>query len=455
MDKKSVFLSIILLFMILFIGLISADTCIVNTVPSGSEQDCINSGYDPDVCAGTFRTNVQANSTHFSYSSGDELKVVYSADLSSDTSTWQFCEAGCLYGEFEVGNPDYAGCMLISSNLNNWNFYDMPSIFESPKEFKFAGLALKPFSNGTFGWVQSPNHDLTAGNVYKIDFKVSSWTNIISGGDLYRPSQFRLRINDLQERENFFMSVNSYPKKDFYFYPSKIPKTYSVYFMPSNTGQYYFSFDVLQFDNRRSLTPALILRDLSIQDLGSLSGLGTESIIDSVDDFNSDDWKYYTMYPLFNKPDGTINADNDLVIQGTGQECNTDYASKTTFCDFGRNSGDYNYNNQPSVYSVIHILESDQTDPFKVPQIRIRANTIDEQIAFVYSVNAYSDIDGFLSPTINPREYYLLFSIPEADISLSSEDKQFYSSLDFVNFDDNKEASTTIKSASYQLSEYS
>jgi hypothetical protein len=168
--------------------------------------------------------------------------------------------------------------------------------------------------------------------------------------------------------------------------------------------------------------------------LGESEPKPEEGIIYQHDDEHNDDWAPAGAPDFFRMPDASRNGGR-------------------LFLHCSDNTNTFGYWFSPAdeipiapglIYKSTFALSSDQTDISKVPCIRIRFNSKNEQMADMYVIN--SSGDGAVSPAIGGRTYTHYFTLPSSDISVPMTESGIYVSFDLVNLDprDAKDATLSL-----------
>ncbi len=371
---------------------------------------------------------------------------------------------------FFMFKPVFTGNVVLNNiedieDFENWEYMAMPDFFDAPTgELIENDLTIRGSSNFCskkddsmtpceFGyWTSSPNTvELKKDVLYKFVFHVS-FDQYLG----YKAPEFRIRINDLKERVSQYLDIRSpsyayYDEmgnkrigglgigRQYYFAPSHYnTMAYEFYFKPPINSEYYLNFDMVNFDKEDS--GGLTLHNLKVREIKE------KYAEEEVYGFNVNDWQPITMSEFFDEP--VLNKESGkLKIKGSGGECGTGYVEDGP-CEFGFWTTSENLINYETeeLYKLKFKLSSDllESEIDKVPQIRLRMNTHDAQLALVYVISSFGNAE--LSPVSSKdKKYELYFKMP--NVGQFNENKKIYFSFDYVNFDanDNTNAEITLK----------
>jgi|GEM_PF-596281 len=163
-----------------------------------------------------------------------------------------------------------------------------------------------------------------------------------------------------------------------------------------------------------------------------------EGTIYQHDDGHNDDWSPAGAPDVFNMPDAS--RDGGRLILHCSDNINT--------FGYWYSPADQIPIEAGAIYKATFHLTSDQPDTSKVPCIRIRFNSKNEQMADMYVINSMGD--GAISPGMSGRTYVYYFTLPSSDIAVPVTESGIYVSFDLVNLDPNdaKDATITLNSVS-------
>jgi len=151
-------------------------------------------------------------------------------------------------------------------------------------------------------------------------------------------------------------------------------------------------------------------------------------------DFDNDDenWKPVTIPDFFTPPE-TEHGNGRIRIKSHN------------------NTNTYGYWHSPidavpvskgNIYRASFSITSNVTNPEKVPGIRIRINSQNEQFSDLLAINSLGD--GAVSPGPEGRTYSLYFTLPSQEILLPEREDDLYVSFDLVNMDTGDEADADV-----------
>lgn len=308
---------------------------------------------------------------------------------------------------------------------SEWDFVSAPGVFTPPITTVSAdGISLTSTNNtNTFGYWANNKKPFTIynDNLYRARFVISTDVS-----DRARVPHTRVRINTADYKSYDSLLITSIDKG--VCAPTPEGMTYELYFFPAqNSAQQIadnklrkgiISFDMLNFDPLDAETATLTLKQVEISRI-PISEIGGGTPVCSFD-FESDNqgWIFSSEVAPYTPPVAPDIA-GGLALQSTNN-----------FNTFGYWANDDVLTGIDStlLYSIKFRVKSNQTDPSRSPELRIRA--YDDSYQLTTAKGAKSLDDGSDSPEISGKNY-ILFYQPMSAIDGSTLGLAF----DLINFD--------------------
>jgi carboxypeptidase family protein/PEGA domain-containing protein len=157
-----------------------------------------------------------------------------------------------------------------------------------------------------------------------------------------------------------------------------------------------------------------------------------EDVYDNDFDSNDEEWNPVTIPDFFTAPE-TERENGRIKIR-----CH----NNTNTFGYWHSPLDAVPVSKGNIYKARFSITSDVTDLEKVPGIRIRINSQNEQ--FSDSLTIISLGNGAVSPGPDGRVYSLYFTLPSQEILLPEREDDLYISFDLINMDSGDEANATV-----------
>jgi len=150
----------------------------------------------------------------------------------------------------------------FDGGTEGWNFESVPGVFDTPTEENGPSfLGLRSVSSYTYGFWESPPQDVTAGNLYRIRFYVS--TDVASRSEV---PMIRLRVNSVINQSATMVLIDSSLEGDSSPVPSEWTP-YDVYFVPPPSVEadgVLLAFDLVNFNPKDAEDGAIFLSRVEV-----------------------------------------------------------------------------------------------------------------------------------------------------------------------------------------------
>lgn len=345
-------------------------------------------------------------------------------DFEGDERGAGVCDVGCdeylsrYYCDFENGD-------------DNWHCTTIPG-FATPPDYSSSGgnLMLRCKDGNTYGFWESDPSDMP---VFENMIYRGRWSIRTDEPNQSLVPAMRYRFNE----SDFQMSVETLIASQLDGVASPVPegRDYELYYRPlqgssyktEKAGNMIAAFDLVNFGGGDSETAALFLDELEIEwiNLNMMKDDFTTRVIYTFDE-GKEGWTQGGATPDFSDDPQDVSGPGYLALKSVSDRCYGFFQSPLLDAT------------QNTLYRIRFHVGASISDREKVPQVRFRLNTSNNQVGTVVAVSSNGNGDSSpMNVEFTPYELYCV--LPEG-----AESAGFHLAMDLVNLSDRDDPFTTI-----------
>jgi len=363
-----------------------------------------------------------------------------SQDYEGDPRPWD--AIGELRGDgsdFDIGADEFIGraCIAIYDFITDDEGWTTgTAVVFSPPQWVFEPGSLKLVSqnnSNTFGYWASPENAIpvSEGYLYRARFTVST---DVTMQELV--PEIRLRVNSSNFQQADCITIDS--NGDGGASPTPDGITYDLYFVPPTNDDFcMLTFDLLNFNPYDAAHAELCLESVLIERFR----------LDTLDESTVTSWTYdfETSQEFWFPGDGTFTFTDPEFFWSDGALHLWSMTNTNTFGYWHNDPIDIIIE-EDCLYRGTFEVRTDEADPGRVPQMRLRFNTANMQAARTLEISSIGD--GANSPGVTNTTYDRLYFLPPPNCV----GKGLIVSFDILNFspDDAAEASLILDRATIE-----
>ncbi len=304
--------------------------------------------------------------------------------------------------DFDIGADEFTGLWHdFASSQEGWTT-GTAVVFTAPQwVFEPGRLKLVAENNtNTFGYWVSPENavPVNEGYLYRARFTVST--------DVTMPElvpQIRIRVNSSNFQQADCITIDS--NGDGSASPTPEGTIYDLYFVPPTNDQYcMLAFDLLNFNTYDAAHAELALESVLVERFR----------LDTLDGSTTINWTYdfETSQEFWLPGDGTFTFTDPEFFWDDGALHLRSMTNTNTFGYWHNDPIDIIVE-EDRLYRGTFEVRTDETDPGRVPQMRLRFNTANMQAARSLEITSIGD--GANSPATTITTYDRLYFLPPAN----------------------------------------
>lgn len=356
-------------------------------------------------------------------------------------------EPRCWGRSVDIGADEYIDEWVYEfmGGDRGWEYKTLPEFFSEPRgEWTTGSLVIEVTDNtNQFGFWTSESRErfvVLPGNIYRVEWRVSTEIS----PELVLP-MVRLRVNATDEVESDYLVLNSVG--DGTLMPTEEGRVYEMWINPFvmegepkevyGTGEYYLNFDVGNFDPGDAISGRIMLEEVVIERVERDEISSGPVIREYSFAGEAEGWTAGGLPGEYTLPESELSS-SGLVLRAV-DNTNT----------FGWWSGKAEIMIEKGrLYRVEYCVSSDESERMRVPQLRVRLNLYNEQMAMVKVIPSVSDARN--SPGPEGETYEVYFSLPEFALTTP---EPAYLSFDLLNFDPDDSSTASLVLESVRVSE--
>ncbi len=330
--------------------------------------------------------------------------------------------------DFDIGADEYIGLLWhgFTDSLEGWT--TGTAVVFSPPQWVFEPGGLKLISQtntNTFGFWVSPENAIpvSEGYLYRARFAVST--------DVTMPElvpQIRLRVNSSNFQQADCLAIDS--SGDGGASPSPDGIAYDLYFVPPTNDDFcMLAFDLLSFNPYDAAHAELALESVLVERFR----------LDTLDESTTITWTYdfETSQEFWGPGDGTFTFTDPEFFWSDGALHLWSMTNTNTFGYWHSDPIDIIIE-EDRLYRGTFEVRTDETDPSRVPHMRLRFNTGNLQASRTLGITSAGD--GANSPATTNTTYDRLYFLPPVNCV----GKGLIVSFDILNFNPNDAAEASL-----------